>query len=179
MLFSRVLTLAIVSVSLDVSAEPPDWFQENLDRLAPGDSIWTADNSAYQSDSELFDTYVMEWNWGIGRKSAVGRLDGMIDGKDVRTLWEFRMYWHSGDQSAYVQQFGADGTFGTGTLTPDGDNKDRLEQIFFSPAGNLREVGHVTEHHASSNVGTSYDILPDGSWQERRSYVWQRKPKGN
>lgn len=163
-------------MSVDVSAETPDWFQESLERLAPGESIWVADNSAYQSENESYDTYVMEWQWGIGKQSTTGRLYGTIDGKAGHTLWEFRMFWHSGDQSAYVQQFGADGTFGTGKLTPDGDNKDRLEQVFYSPAGNVREVGHATVHHADSNVGTSYDILPDGSWQERRTYVWRRTP---
>lgn len=178
MLLSRILALAILAISVDVSAEPPDWFQENLERLAPGVSIWVADNSMYQNDSELFDAYVMEWNWGIGEKSAVGRLYGMVDGEDVRTLWQFRMFWNSGEQSAYVQQFGADGTFGTGRLTPDGDNRDRLEQVFYIPDGSKREVGHTTEHHENSNVGTSYDILPDGSWQERRTYEWRRKPRG-
>lgn len=173
----KYFAATLVAMSSIAAAEPPNWFQESLHRLAPDTSIWVADNSEYQNDKEPFETYVMEWRWGLGRHSAQGRLYGLVDGKDAGTFWEFRVFWHPEKQNAIVQQFGGDGTFGTGTIEPDGENRDRLEQVFHSPNGVMMHVGHKTVHHEDSNEGTSFDILPDGTWQKRRMYTWHRKPR--
>ncbi len=174
-----LLAAFLVIASLDSGAETPDWFQESLQRMAPDTSIWVADNSAYQSNKEPFEAYVMEWRWGLGKQSAVGRLYGLVDGVDAGTFWEFRAFWHPEEQSAYVQQFGGDGTFGSGKLEPDGKHKDILTQVFHSSDGKVTHVGHETIHQEDSNEGTSFDILPDGSWKKRRTYVWHRELKEN
>lgn len=175
----KYLVAILVAVSSNAAAELPEWFLENLQRMEPDTSIWVTDNAEYKNDKEPFDAYVLEWRWGLGRQSAVGRLYGTVNGKDAGTFWEFRVFWHPENQSAYVQQFGGDGTFGTGKLEPNGENKDRLTQVFHSPNGVVMNVGHETVHYEDSNEGTSFDILPDGTWQKRRTYVWHRKPREN
>lgn len=175
MSFLKMSIIVLLLGTQSAGAEPPDWFVKSLQRLAPDTSIWVADNSAYRSANEQIDDYVMEWRWGLGKQSAVGRLYGRVDGEEVGTYWEFRMYWHPEEEAAYLQQFGVDGTFGTGKMEPDGEHSDRLTQTFYGANGSTMRVGHKTEHSADSNTGTSFDILPDGSWQERRTYTWHRE----
>ena len=177
MSYLRSVILVLLLGAQSAHADPPDWFLESLQRLAPDTSVWVADNSNYRDSNEQIDEYVLEWRWGIGRKSAIGRLYGRSGGEEVGTFWEFRTYWHPGEEAAYVQQFGGDGTFGSGQIEVVDKKSERLTQTFYGADGSIMRVGHKTEHSADSNTGTSFDILPDGSWQERRTYTWHRVNK--
>ena len=154
-------------------ADPaPDWFRHNLERMTDGSGTWIAANDDYRSADEPFVSYGMRWSPGIGDLSARGELFGIHENGEQPVFWQFLMFWHPGENRAYVQQFGGDGTVGIGTLEPSGENRDRLVQTFFSPDGSTAEVGHETEHGDRQHEGVSFDIAADGTWLERRRYQW-------
>ncbi|HSF18258.1 MAG TPA: hypothetical protein VLK65_22170 [Vicinamibacteria bacterium] len=66
------------------SMEPrpaPEWVVTNWKNLI---GVWIADNSAYKTDDDSMDAFGLEWTWGIGNKSLVGRLYGIRDECDGR-----------------------------------------------------------------------------------------------
>lgn len=166
-----IFALALIA-SFKVSAAPPDWYFEHMQDLSPDAGTWIADNSEYVSDDEPYEAYGIEWHWTLGKQGVTGRLFGIIDEKEVATFWEFRLYWHPGDERAYLQQFSGNGRFGTGILYMVGDDTYRVEQDFFTPDGTVTRSGHETVVSDRVHDGYSYQILPDGSWQMNRHYVW-------
>jgi len=173
---SLVLTAFTVSTAQTVDdAEMPQWFIESMEEATAGTGRWIADNEAYQSDDEPWDAYGLEWTWGIGNKSLKGRLFVLQDGEDRGTIWEFRQIWHPGEQKAYLYQYGSDGTVGIGTLRHLGGDKTESVQNFVSPDGSTFQVGHRSEQKDGEDHSRSFNILEDGTWEARRSYVWKRE----
>lgn len=173
------LAYLLFFLCLDAAAQPPKWYHDYLAGLAPDTGAWIAENAAYRSDAEPSDAYGLEWHWGLGRQSVTGRLFGLIDGEETGTYWEFRIFWHPGDHRVVVQQFGSDGTFGTGILYMVGDDKERLEQTFYAPDGSANRAGHETALGPDIRSGFSFDIHPDGGWQARRQYDWRLTARGS
>jgi hypothetical protein len=136
--------------------------------------FWLTDNSAYQNEDEPFDHYALEWKWGAGRKSLVGRLYALTAGEESGTFWDFRQFWHPGERAVIVQQYGWDGTFGTGPVTWIEPGVSELIQIFYTPDGASNKNRHVTRETATEHDGGSFDWV-DGQWQARRSYVWKKQ----
>jgi hypothetical protein len=150
----------------------PAWVGSYFKAMA---GIWITDNAAYRSEAEPLDAYGMEWKPGPGGKSLVGRLYGIRAGVDVGTFWEFREFWHPGEGELVASQFGNDGTYGVGPhRRKDGGTMEML-QTFYDPAGAVRRVGHRSALTANELVTTSFDVQTDGTWKERRRYVWRRK----
>ncbi|MGB5331302.1 MAG: hypothetical protein WBM80_08610 [Woeseiaceae bacterium] len=56
---------------------PPDWYLEEIELLTSGSGRWEADNVAYKSDEEQFDTYSIS-------RTASGRSAVAILGKSSR-----------------------------------------------------------------------------------------------
>lgn len=155
----------------------PGWFADHLAELTADGGVWIADNAAYRSEQEKAEAYGLQWRYGVGKRSAVGRLYAIIGGQDTGTIWEFRMYWHPGQDQALLLQFGAGGAVLNGPLTVQEDGSDRLQQTFYRPDGSQVEIGHLTRHPAPGvHEGGSYDIDAEGNWQARRSYTWHRQP---
>ncbi len=153
----------------------PDWFMKSMEETMQDGGRWIADNADYKNDTEPYDAYAMVWTWGIGKKSLVGRLSGIQDGEETGTFWEFRQVWHPGEQKAYVYQLGGDGTFGVGPLQPLSENMWELDQTFFTPDGTTFRSGHRNERIDGEDHTRSYNILEDGTWEERRFYLWKTK----
>lgn len=165
----------LTSTPSTTSSDMPDWFIQSMEEATAGTGRWVADNSAYHSDSEPYDAYGLEWTWGIGKKSLKGRLFVMNEGEDLGTVWEFRQVWHPGEQQAYLYQYGSNGTFGVGTLRYLGGEQTESEQTFFSPDGTTFKIGHRSERIDDEDHSQSFNILADGTWEVRRSYVWKRE----
>lgn len=136
---------------------------------------WIADNAAHRSAAEPFEAYGMEWKLGAGGKSLVGRLYGIRDGKDVGTSWDFREFWHPGEEHLIASQFGSDGTYGVGRHERRAEGHMEMVQTFYAPTGGVTRVGHRSELRANELVTRSFDVQADGIWKERRTYVWLRK----
>lgn len=137
---------------------------------------WVADNSAYKSDQDPFDGFGLEWSWGIDRKSVVGRLYGIQDGQEAGTFWEFREYWHPGDQTLVTMQFGVGGTFGVGPHEHQGEGRSEMLQTFYRPAdGVVFRVGHRSVLRGDEQLTESFDVDEAGAWTPRRSYTWSRQ----
>lgn len=179
-----VLTLATVSGALQrqVPAESttlvkpaPAWLREEMTQLASGTGRWLVDNRANMSPDEPWDHYGMEWTWGLGRQTLEGRLFALKDGKEAGSIWEYRIFWHPGEGSAYVQQFAGDGSFGSGTLVSDGKGGVFLDQMIYSPDGPVVRVGH--QAHFAQDVRITRSLnWGSGTWAPRREYHWQRVP---
>ena len=138
---------------------------------------WVADNTPYKSDLDPMDAYGIEWKWGLNRKSIVGRLYGIRDGKEIGTFWEFREFWHPGERRVVAMQFGTEGTYGAGPHEIDADGASEMLQVFHDPARtNSTKIGHRAHLKGDVHTTTSFNVDEKGVWTERRTYVWRRQP---
>lgn len=165
--------------SVPTRAAAPEWFTRHLEFLVQGSGRWIADNTPFKSESEPFDAYGMEWRWGVGRKSATGRLFAIRDGKELGDIWQFRLAWDPGRGEARAMQFGSDGSFGDGVMTSTGPRETRAEQTFFNPDGSKMVVGHETTEAPGEQITRSFSIAADGSRSPRRTYTWRLAPRAD
>jgi hypothetical protein len=156
------------------SPPPPAWLRSHMEMMVADSGLWVADNSAWKSADEPFEAYAMQWQWGIGRQSIVGRLFGLRGGKASRDFWEFRLYWHPGRGEAVPTQFGGDGTYGQGTLTQDSDGNLVILQEFVAPDGSVSRSRHVERHVGAERIATQYS-WSGTEWVAGRSYTWKRR----
>jgi hypothetical protein len=168
---AAVLAVGADIVSQGAPAQPiPDWVRAQWALHA---GTWITDNTPHRSESEPFDQYGLEWTWGLGQHSLIGRLYGLTNGKDVATFWQFRQFWHPGEGQLTVEQFGTDGTYGVGPNVGQADGSFEMLQVFYSPtAGTRARVGHQASMKDGRHVTASFDVGEDGAWVPRRSYVW-------
>lgn len=151
--------------------------QSYLDDLSYEIGTWIGDNSSYQSEHEKFDSYVIEWSWGIGKKSITGKLYGMSNGKPSTPFWEFRKYWNAKENKAIVMQFGQDGTLGIGPVESSDDQMHEMKQVFVTPKGKEYHIGHKTQIvDSTTQIGSSYLIDENGNWSLDRTYKWIKQP---
>ena len=168
-----VLLLFIISSCYSQETGIPKWFVEEMEWEI---GTWIGDNSKYKSDQEPFESYVIEWNWGINKKSLIGKMYAVHNDKASEPFWEFRKYWDGEKQMPIVMQFGNDGTFGIGALTRINEKESKLLQIFTTPNGSQYKSGHKNVIIDSiSQLGNSYSINEKNEWAEQRSYTWVKK----
>jgi hypothetical protein len=168
------LTPAPGSSSQAEKAQPvPAWVTSNWETLI---GTWIADNQAYKSATDSMDAYGIEWSWGLGKKSLVGRLYGIREGKEVGTFWEFREFWHPGEGRLIATQYASDGTYGAGPHELKDDGETEMLQTFFDPTtGAVFRVGHRSKLEGDVHATRSFDVDADGEWKDRRAYLWRRK----
>ena len=150
----------------------PAWADEYMRSMI---GTWIADNSAFKSEQEPFDAFGIEWSWGIGRQSLVGRLFGLREGKEVGPFWEFREFWHPGEGQLLASQFSPTGTYGVGPHTRKADGTYEMLQVFHDPSGGTMRVGHRSRVDGNEMTSQSFDVAEDGTWKPRRRYVWRKK----
>lgn len=166
----------LLQASTALAGPAPPWYAEHLQRLVADGGVWMADNAAYVSEQERFTVYALHWQAGVGGHTAIGRLYGIVDGQAGDTIWQFRLYWHPGQDQAVLQQFGAGGAMLSGPLTLEEDGRERLLQTFWAPDGRSWQVGHLTEWSSpDEHTGSSYQVDDSGQWTEQRRYVWVRQ----
>ncbi|MEZ5293907.1 MAG: hypothetical protein R2745_22680 [Vicinamibacterales bacterium] len=163
--------------ALEPLAEPtpaPAAVIANWERLI---GTWVADNAPFKGPNDPNDAFGIEWQWGLGRKSLKGRLYGVRDGKEIGTYWEFHEYWHPGEGRVIATQHGSDGTFGSGPHEIRNDGTSEMVQTFWNPrARTTTRVGHRSRLDGDTHTTTSFDVSASGTWTERRTYVWKRRP---
>ena len=169
-----LLFTSLTLASQGARAEPaPEWVVENWTGLV---GTWVADNSAYKTTDAAMDAFGLEWSWGLNQKSLVGRLYGIKDGKEVATFWELREFWHPGKGELLTEQFGGNGAYGVGPHRETGDGSTEMLQVFYDPStGRENRVGHRAVLDGDEHTTTSFDVDDDGTWTERRTYVWRRQ----
>jgi len=171
--FALLLVAAPVGgAAVENGQAPPDWVAQSM---AARVGVWIADNSLHRSEAEPWEAYGIEWTWGLGQRSLIGRLYGIRDGKDVATFWQFREYWHPGEKQLVALQFGADGTVGIGPHIRKADGSDEILQVFYAPDGSASRIGHRSTLRGDEQVSQSFDVSEDGTWAPRRSYVWRKQ----
>jgi hypothetical protein len=149
----------------------PPWVAQYMEAMV---GTWIADNKAYKSAQEPFEAYAIQWIWGVGHASIVGRLSGIRDGREASQLWEFREFWHPGERQLLASQFGGDGTYGVGPHHRRADGTLEMAQVFYGPDGSTRREGHRATLDGAELVTSSFDITADGTWKPRRTYVWRK-----
>lgn len=160
-------------------ASPPPWFRDHMEYMTRSGGRWVADNAAYRNESERFDAYVVEWRWGIGERSLIGRLHGRTGGEDSPAFWEFRVFWDPAGRRVVVQQFGPSGTVGIGEMHLFERGRVRMEQSFSDPGGAAYRVGHASRELTEDKHETrSFDLAVDGTRKNRRRYEWVREVTG-
>lgn len=173
--FIPIIVTLLVSI-FETNAQENDIPETFLKSINSDIGIWIADNSEYKSKEEPYEAYGLEWKYGIGNKSLIGRLYGIKDGKDIGTFWEFRNYWDSDKKTAMLMQFGSDGTIGVGPFTTMNANETELKQVFTTPNGFQYNVGHKTKIIDSlKHIGSSFSIDEKDAWKKNRTYIWEKQ----
>lgn len=148
----------------------PEWY---LKEISSEVGVWIADNSKYIGENEPSDQYAIEWRMGSDNASLTGRLYGLKEGKEIGSFWTFRKYWDKNKSCAYLEQIALDGTKGVGPFVKTGDFTNELRQVFTSPDGTSKLVGHRTTYLSNfCHVGSSFSIDDNGKWIPDRSYTW-------
>ena len=150
----------------------PDWLLADWAEKTAGSGIWITDNSEFRSEQEPFDAYGLQWEYGLGDRSLFGRLYCLREGEEVRTAWQFLIYWDPAAAVARVVQIGSDGTVGQGTIYRLDDGRIEERQLFVSPQGGSFESGHRAWTDEGAHHTRSYSI-DDGEWTARRYYIWR------
>ena len=137
---------------------------------------WVADNGKFKNETDTMDAYGIEWRWGLGKRSLVGRLYGIKASKDVGTFWEFREFWHPGEARLIATQHASAGTYGAGPHEVRADGTSEMVQTFFDPeAGTKTTVGHRSRLEGNVHTTSSFNVDEKGVWTMRRTYVWRRQ----
>lgn len=172
-----VLAIAFALVPAAAMAQPPSWFTDEIKSMTADGGRWIADNSAFKSESEPYQSYAIEWKAGFDGQTMTGRLFGLKGDVETPTFWEYRQYWHPGRSEAVLDQFGWGGVVGAGAMTRDGA-VTVTDQTFYQPDGTSRREGHrASFRDGDTHVTESFDII-DGAWSPRRVYVWKRQKAG-
>lgn len=130
---------AIANADDEKAVEPaPQWYLAEIQKLSAGSGRWVADNSAYQTDTEPYESYVTEWVASFDGTTLRGRLFGIVQGEETPNFWEFRQYWHPGRAEVVIEQFGGQGAVGIGTMQMD-NGKIRSDQSFWFPGVRRQE----------------------------------------
>jgi hypothetical protein len=155
-------------------AVPPDWFVKHMRWLVEGSGRWTTDIAEGRGEDEPYDEYGVEWRWGLGQRSLQGRLFAIVDGIEVASFWEYRLYWHPGEGHAVLLQFGGNGTVGSGIMQARGGEGVEIDQEFFGPDGSKTRVRHETEPGGAGEQVIRVFHEEDGGWKLQRNYLWVR-----
>ena len=154
----------------------PQWLLDNWESRARGSGTWITDNAKYRSETEPYDAYGMQWEYGLGKKHLKGRLYAIQDNEDVGTIWNFTEFWSPASNEVRIVQLGSDGTVGQGTLWQMENGRIKERQTFVSPNGNSFETGHEAWMENGAQHTQSFTIVNE-EWQKRRFYSWNRKEK--
>jgi len=166
-----LMLILLLGSAQALAAEIPQWF---LDDLEESIGTWIADNSEYKSDEEPYEKYGLEWKYGIGNTSLIGRMFAYQDGKEIGPFWQFRQYWDNESGQAVVLQFGWYGEIGAGTYRPLEDGSVEVIQNFVKPNGETRPVRHINKVADDHFSSTSFE-MQDGEWvQDRSTYIWKK-----
>ena len=153
----------------------PPWFLEDIEFMTRDGGRWVADND---DASQPYQRWGMEWTAAPDGASMTGRLYGFADGVQSEDFFQFRQFWHPGENRAVVMQWGGGGWFGTGELRQIGD-WSLLEQVFVVPGGQTFGVGHVARREGDDRVTEQYDVVAgQGVWRLNSSNTWRRAAEG-
>lgn len=165
-----VFFLALL-LSWSVSAQElniPQWFINDINENI---GVWTADNSEFKSGEEPFDFYEIEWTWGIGKTSIVGKMYGITKGEKSENFWEFRQYWDGETQKAIVVQYGNSGVVGFGHISLQSRGYLELVQTFSLTNGTTWKEKHISKSENGKLTTQTFEFK-NNKWQKRRFYEW-------
>lgn len=148
----------------------PSWAHTKLQEQV---GRWVVAAPAEEAN-DSYDGYGMEWEWGLGEKTLVGRLFARKGDRDLRTMWEYRIFWHAGEQALMMYQWGNDGSLGTGIIESRDGGGSRADQTFWNPDGSTFRIGHEDWVENDRRHTNSFTIDEAGDWKPLRGYVWER-----
>jgi len=152
----------------------PDWARANIAYSTAGTGRWVADNAAYKSGTETWDSYVIEWRAGPDNLSMTARMYAMIDGRPSQgDFWSFYQYWDTAKGEMRIIQSGW-GVVGDGAMTAgDAPNTFITEQTFTTTEGKANPVRHtMAELSPTQHETTSFNRGDDDDWVQDRRYIW-------
>lgn len=164
------------SFSVGVVDSFPAWFLEHMEKNI---RMWIASNDKYKSDTEVYTSYGIEWKWGLDKSSFVGRLFGMIEGREIGDFLQFRQYWDNGAKQGKVEQFGFGGITALGNLSRLDDGFTESIQEFSLPNGLKWNEKHITVMEKDVSTTTSYEKTDSNTWKKKRNYRWIKQPKAH
>ncbi len=174
-IFMLFTIIGFQSFSQKESSIVPEWVQDHWDYVTQGE--WIAPNP-YQSEAIPFDSYGMRFEVATGGMVITGKLYGIKNGKEVKTLWKFVNYWHPGEKRLIQIQYGNNPRLGNIAIGEGFDSGDptRDESIVesFKNDGSTFKVGHKSEYRDNKIISNSFDVLGD-EWKPRGNFVWTLK----
>jgi hypothetical protein len=155
----------------------PDWYLEHVEYMTAEGGVWHTDNTAYQSESEPFDTYVVDFDARFGGTGLTGELYGFEGETRSPVFWDFSGYWDPGAGTAMLVQHGWGGGLGAGTLMQSAPDTYLAAQDFHVPGQAPRHEVHTFRViDAVTHETVTTHVAADGSRTPGRTYVWRRQP---
>ncbi len=176
MRFGILLTLVLAPCFHGFSQEKPfipQYVMDEFESMTRDGGDWVTieikDASGKPIDNEK---YGLQWQWGLGKKSVIGDLYVIRDGKRIGSVYQFRVFYHPLQKSLISYQFGSDGTLGVGETWITGASRSENIASFYSPEGNFK-VRHVQEVIDDVSHQESYQQNENGEWVLSRKYKWK------
>ncbi len=153
-------------------AAPPDWLTEQMATKTANGGRWTTPNPA-EGGVEAFG---IEWRYGVGKQSLIGRLYGLTDGAEQGDYWEYRLFWHPKESRAILQQFGGNGAFATGEMVRNDDTGNIVVvQELYSPDGSAIEITHESSMLDADQERSVVHQTANGQRGPEQVWIWTRE----
>ena len=154
----------------------PAWYQAHIGFMTRDSGAWIAENHDV-SDQNPYTHFGLQWTAMPGNTGMTGRLYGLRADGSTEEFWQFREFWHAGDNQARVMQWGLGGAFGDGVMTRYGDDFATIRQTFSWPNGVRTEGGHIIRTGADNTyTAEQYRINPDtGQWEFQHALTFRRQ----
>jgi hypothetical protein len=138
--------------------------------------LLTRDGGMWQSTDNTgeYDAWGMTFEWGLGKKSVDASLYALKEGKNLGALWQFKIYYHPKDQVVIIEQWGSDGSFGTGTITLESDNRSVNVSTVHFPGSPPFSVKHEQKIEGDIKYSNVFVRGKDEEWVKDKTYEWKR-----
>lgn len=167
-----ILWLAVLLNPETKTTERPAWFVKEAEMLTSKTGIWLTDNSAYQSEEEVFDHYEMHWMKSPDEYTLRAELYGVKNKQRVQKFWDFNFYWQAETKSVVLSQFGRMGMYGSGKMENQKDDMKICIQEMFLADGRSWKTKHESYFKDGKHVTTSFEQNKTGEWTKNRTYTW-------
>jgi uncharacterized protein YndB with AHSA1/START domain len=153
--------------------EIPNWLKREWNYLTNGTGTWVTSNAKYKNTSEPFDKYGLEWKYGLGSTSVVGKLYGIVEGKENVNIWQFFLYWDGVENKGKTLQISPNGTYGFGDMVLVNDSIVQSILNFHTLNGQTFQTKHESVTNSLKHKTTSFNFDKKNTWLKNRTYIWQ------
>lgn len=154
----------------------PEWYRAHIEFMTRDGGDWIAPNADF-SETNPYEFYGIQWTAMPGNSGMTGRLYGIREDGQTDDFWQFREFWHVGDNQARVMQWSMGGAYGDGVMTRYADAFSTVRQTFVWPNGARTEGGHIIRTpDESTYFAEQYRVNTEtGQWEFEHALTFRRR----